>query len=100
MNHIELTGRLTRDPEVHIGEKTRANFTIAVDRRSKYDGDKTDYFRCVVFGESAKTIGDCFYKGKPIVLIRTMTDIIVIHGVSWSKNGSLLKTIRRMAASI
>ncbi len=68
MNHIELTGRLTRDPEINVEHTPRTNFTVAVDRFTKTDADKTDFFRCVAFGSSAQTIHDCFYKGRGITV--------------------------------
>lgn len=68
MNHIELTGRLTRDPEINVEHTPRTNFTVAVDRFTKTDADKADFFRCVAFGSSAQTIHDCFYKGRGITV--------------------------------
>ncbi len=68
MNHIELTGRLTRDPELNVEHTPRVNFTIAVDRFTKQDADKTDFFRCVAFGSSAQAINECFYKGRGITV--------------------------------
>ena len=72
MNQIYLTGRLTRDPELNVEHTPRVNFTIAVDRYSKRDADKTDFFRCVAWGNSAQTIKDCFYKGKGIIIVGRM----------------------------
>lgn len=68
MNHIELTGRLTRDPELNVEHTPRTIFTVAVDRFTKTDADKADFFRCVAFGSSAQTIHDCFYKGRGITV--------------------------------
>lgn len=67
-NHIEIHGRLVRDitTETSPSGTVYARFNVAVDRRGKNDSDKTDYFPCIAFGESAKTLERCFYKGKPI----------------------------------
>lgn len=55
MNKVILMGRLTRDPEIRYsaGAETKAiaNFTLAVDRRYKKDGDQTaDFIGCTAFG--------------------------------------------------
>lgn len=73
-NHIEIHGRIVRDFSV---EQTasgidKVEFTVAVDRRRKKDGDKTDFFSCVAFGESAKNLSLYFYKGKPIRVAGSM----------------------------
>lgn len=67
-NTITIHGRLVRDitTETSSSGVVFARFTVAVDRRGKNDADKTDYFDCLAFGESAKTLERCFYKGKPI----------------------------------
>lgn len=67
-NNIKIHGRLVRDVSTETGSSgtVYAKFTVAVDRRGKNDSDKTDFFECITFGESAKTIERCFYKGKPI----------------------------------
>ena len=61
MNKVILMGRLARDPEVRYtqGEKTTAiaNFSLAVDRRFKREGEPTaDFFNCTAFGKTAETI--------------------------------------------
>lgn len=68
MNIHMIHGRLTRDPEYVQGDepnKSRAKFTVAVDRRY---GDETDFFDCVVFGKRAAVIDKYFNKGSEIVL--------------------------------
>lgn len=73
MNLITIDGRLTRDPEYTEEGTPRVNFTVAVDRRRrKTDGDKTDFFRCVAWYETAKNIKEYFYKGKPIIVTGRM----------------------------
>lgn len=74
MNHIDITGRLTRDPEINVEHTPYARFTVASDRRRTADDAKTDYFRCVVFGPSAQTVHDCFYKGRGITIFGRMED--------------------------
>ena len=55
MNKAHLIGRLTRDPEVRYtaGDQPMAvaNFTLAVDRRFKKEGDQSaDFIQCVASG--------------------------------------------------
>ena len=66
MNNTNLTGRLTRDPEVRYtdGGSTIARFTLAVDRRFKTEnGPQADFIGCVAFGKTAEFIEKWFSKG-------------------------------------
>lgn len=66
-NHIELLGRLTKDPEIRYtpSQKVVAQFTLAVDRPfTGADGKKeADFIPCVVWGKSAELIGNSCQKG-------------------------------------
>lgn len=69
MNSVQLTGRLTRDPDVRYtdGGSTIARFTTAVDRRFKQeDGPTADFPNCVAFGKTAEFIEKYFHKGMKI----------------------------------
>lgn len=72
MNHITITGRLGRDPELKTGGSGNeyCQFSVAVDRRkTKEDQEKqTDWFRCVAFGKTAVFIDKYFKKGNGIEL--------------------------------
>lgn len=73
MNKVILVGRLTKDPEVRYstGEKATAygNYTLAVDRRFKRDGeDSADFIRCVVLGRSAEFAEKYLHKGTKIIV--------------------------------
>lgn len=70
MNKIILVGRLTKDPEVRTTSAgfNTANFTIAVNRRTKnnegnYDAD---FLPCVAFRNTADFISKYFKKGNLI----------------------------------
>lgn len=68
MNKVNLTGRLTKDPEVAYSQKDgknicRASFTLAVDRRF---GEGADFIRCVAFGKTGEFIEKYFKKGNKI----------------------------------
>lgn len=66
MNSVNLTGRLTRDPDVRYtdGGSTIARFTLATDRRFKTEnGPQADFISCVAFGKTAEFIEKWFRKG-------------------------------------
>lgn len=69
MNSVQLTGRLTRDPEIRYtdGGSTVASYTVAVDRRYRQEGGETaDFIRCVSFGKSAEFMEKYFRQGMKI----------------------------------
>lgn len=71
MNHIELVGRLTKDPDIRQTQSgtTVARFTVAVDRprKNKETGQReTDFIDCVTFGFTADFLRQWFHKGDPI----------------------------------
>lgn len=71
MNSVQLTGRLTRDPEVRYtdGGSTIARFTLAVNRRFKSEsGPDADFISCVAFGKTAEFIEKYFTKGRKMDL--------------------------------
>lgn len=71
MNSVQLTGRLTRDPEVRYtdGGSTIARFTLAVNRRFKSEsGPDADFISCVAFGKTAEFIEKYFSKGRKMDL--------------------------------
>lgn len=68
MNIAILTGRLTKDPEVKYTQGNEplaiARFTLAVDRRSKKDGEQSaDFISCVAFGKRAEFLEKYGKKG-------------------------------------
>lgn len=84
LNHIDLMGRLTRDPELRrTGSGTPvASFTIAVDRdfSNKESGEKeTDFIDIVAWRSTAEFVSKYFTKGRMAVVsgrlqIRPWTD--------------------------
>lgn len=74
MNKVMLIGRLTADPEIRYSQgenaTAMANYTLAVDRRYKKDGERTaDFIRCVVFGKAAEFSGKYFSKGMKVAIV-------------------------------
>lgn len=71
INSVNLTGRLTRDPDVRYtdGGTSIARFTLAVDRRFKQEGGPTaDFISCVAFGKTAEFIEKYFQLGMKLEL--------------------------------
>lgn len=70
-NHIVLTGRLTRDPELRVTTQSGTNvatFSIAVDRSFKaQNGQKeTDFIDCVAWRTQAEFVAENLKKGQLI----------------------------------
>jgi single-strand DNA-binding protein len=71
MNKVIESGRLCKDPDVRYsqGGMAVANFSIAVDRRFKRDGEPTaDFFNCVAFSKTAEFVEKYFSKGSGILI--------------------------------
>ncbi len=71
MNSVQLTGRLTRDPDVRYADSgaTIARFTLAVNRRFKSEnGPSADFIGCIAFGKTAEFIEKYFSKGQKMDL--------------------------------
>lgn len=73
MNKIELTGRLTADPELRYSEsgKAFARFTLAVQRDYKNkDGEyDADFFNIVAWDKRAETISKSVKKGHRLAVV-------------------------------
>ncbi|MBR1700608.1 MAG: single-stranded DNA-binding protein [Lachnospiraceae bacterium] len=70
MNKVQLSGRLTADPEIRVynnekGDIYVAKYTLAVPRR--YKRDEADFFWCVSFGKTAQFIERYITKGTKII---------------------------------
>ncbi|WP_300937573.1 single-stranded DNA-binding protein [Faecalibaculum rodentium] len=69
MNITNLTGRMTKDIELRTTQsgKTVANFTLAVNRRFKSQGQPdADFFRCQAWGKTAEVLHQYTHKGSQI----------------------------------
>ena len=74
MNKIILMGRLARDPEVRYSSGAApvavANYTLAVNRRFKREGDPdTDFINCVAFGKVGEFAEKYLKKGLLISIV-------------------------------
>jgi len=84
MNHVILTGRLTKDPEIRYTDSKKAvcSFTLAVDDGRDSEGKKkAQFIPCVAWGKTAELIDQYFTKGKPL----TVTGRITVR--TYDKNG-------------
>ena len=84
MNHVILTGRLTKDPEIRYTDSKKAvcSFTLAVDDGRDSEGKKkAQFIPCVAWGKTAELIDQYFTKGKPM----TVTGRITVR--TYEKNG-------------
>ena len=74
MNFVCIMGRITADPEIRYaqtnnGQVAFGNYTIAVDRPPKKDGEKeTDFIRCKVVGKTAEFAEKYLRKGMKIAI--------------------------------
>lgn len=71
MNKVILIGRFVRDPEIRYtpNDKCCANFSIAVDRKYKQEGQQdADFPRVIAWGKTAEFIGKYFHKGMKIAI--------------------------------
>ena len=73
LNHINLMGRLTRDPELRYTQTGTpvASFTLAVDRdfSSRENGEKqTDFIDCVAWRKTGEFVSKYFTKGSMAVV--------------------------------
>ena len=72
MNHVILSGRLTKDPEIRYtsNNKAVASLTLAVDDGKDKNGErKTQYIPCVAWEKTAELIDKHFLKGDPLTVI-------------------------------
>jgi len=66
-----MKGRLTKDVEFKTLQSGTeiSNFSIAVDRKFKREGQPTaDFFNCIAFSKTASFIDNYFSKGKEILI--------------------------------
>lgn len=72
LNHIDIMGRLVRDPELRRTNSGKAvvSFSLAVDRDFAPDGGEkeTDWIDCVAWKNTAEFISKYFTKGRMAVV--------------------------------
>ena len=73
MNQVFMCGRLTADPVIRYTQSQQpmaiANYSIAVDRIKKVEGQPTaDFFNCSAFGKSAEFMEKYCKKGTKLIV--------------------------------
>ncbi len=89
MNKVILIGRLTKDPELRYTNsgKAVANYTLAVDRDYKKEGQPdADFIRCVAYDKGGEFAGKYLKKGTKIAIVGH------IQTGSYEKNGQKVFT--------
>ena len=72
MNNVTMMGRVSSDIELRVnGETTVAQFSIAVNKRTKDHG--ADFFRFKAFGKTAEVLSKYFHKGSRICVSASAT---------------------------
>lgn len=100
MNKVALMGRLTRDPEIRFSNSQNpvaiANFSLAVNRRYKREGEpEADFFDCVAFGKTAEVLEKYVTKGTQIGIVGHL------QSRTWDdKEGKKRKTIEVMVEEL
>lgn len=79
VNRVELSGNLTRDPELQVTQsgKSLLKFWIAVGEKN---GDKTytNFFECVIWGKYGEVMANYLQKGQHVAVAGSL------HYSSWS----------------
>jgi len=99
MNHIGLTGRLTRDPELRYTQSGDAvtSFSLAVDRDyTTKDGNRdTDFFDIVAWRNTALFVSKYFKKGRKVAIDGRLQSRL------WEdKDGSKRKAVEVVASHV
>lgn len=88
INHVAITGNLTRDPDLRntAGGTAVLSFGIAVNdrRRNQQTGEWEDvpnFFECVTFGNRATALSGILTKGMKVAVAGKL------HYSSWEKDG-------------
>jgi single-strand DNA-binding protein len=68
LNKVQIIGNLGRDPEMKYtpGGQAVTQFSIAVARNSKKDGEQTDWFRFVCWDKLAELVDQHLKKGNRV----------------------------------
>lgn len=76
MNHVILSGRLTKDPEIRYtnSKKATASFSLAVDDGKDREGNrKAQFLNCVAWEKTAELLDQYFKKGDGLTVTGKLT---------------------------
>lgn len=97
MQKLIAIGNLTRDPESRtVGEKTVCNFTVAVNRRKKIEGQpEADFFRVSAWGKLGENCQKFLTKGKKCAV----TGAVSVHAYK-DNNGEAKASLELFADDV
>lgn len=74
MNHVQIAGNLTRDPEVRYlpDGKAVTNFTVAINER-RGEKEYTSFIRCAAWGETGIRLSEQARTGTRVVVDGKLT---------------------------
>lgn len=72
---MTIIGNLTNDPQSHsVGDKTVCNFTVAVNRRKKVQGQpEADFFRVAAWGKLGENCQQYLSKGRKAAVVGSVS---------------------------
>lgn len=75
MNSLHIIGNLTHDPESRaVQDRTVCNFTVAVNRRPKREGQpEADFFRVAAWGKLGENCQKFLAKGRKVAVHGTVS---------------------------
>lgn len=75
MNQITIVGNLASDPNTrNVGDKTVCDFTVAVNRRRKTEGQpEADFFRVSAWGKLGENCQKYLTKGKKVGVVGSIS---------------------------
>lgn len=76
MNRVTIIGRLTADPELRMttAGKSVCNFNVAVNRRTKVEGQPdADFFRVCAWGQLAEICNKYTAKGRKVAVVGSIS---------------------------
>lgn len=97
INHVCISGNLTRDAEVLHGTGTVVKFTVAVNDRVKSGDEWTDYANfidCVLFGKLGDTLSDRLKKGAKVCIDGKL------RYSQWEKDGQKRSKVEIIAETV
>lgn len=95
LNHVDIIGRLVRNPETNYTQNGKAKMTFSVASSDGYgENQYTNYFDVVVWGKPAETLKNYLYQGKQVCISGR------IRQDRWEKDGQKRSKISVIAENV
>lgn len=94
MNRLTIIGNLTTDPELRTTQngKTVCNFSVAVNRRNKVEGQpEADFFRVSAWNQLGENCGKYLAKGRKVAVIGPVS--VRAYETQYRKHGANLEVM-------